>query len=137
MASKSIIQYLQGNEALTKKLGGVQKICLAQATTDIKMPYLVVERAGGVIESAGALYEDTVITVRISIDVGAAQKVTGMDCINLARKALHNYRGSLMDMQDTRIECAPVSEWAGLDGATRYSFVATTRYKELKNNPKE
>jgi len=130
MISKDIIQYLQKDSTLVASLGGAEKICLVQAPTALKMPWLCVERAGGTAERTSAEKQRCIETIRVSVDVGATQKVLGSTIADRAKALLHNLRGTLGDTEELYNKCGAISEYAGLNGATRYSFICTADFIE-------
>ena len=62
-------------------------------------------------------------TIRVSVDVQMGSTIE--------RKALlHNLRGTLGDTEELYNKCGAISEYAGLNGATRYSFICTADFIE-------
>jgi hypothetical protein len=140
---KELLIYLQSTtitvcKNLANKLGGIGKIFVLQVpTTDTttKMPWLIIEPTGGSRDKISPSKVEEVNNVRISVDCGPSQMVLGRDCIELAKKAVENYRGLLESANDISITCSAISGWPGLNGCYRWQFVARCQWIETYTEP--
>jgi len=140
---KELLTYLQSTtitvcKNLTTKLGGIGKIFVVQVPTydsTTKMPWLVLEPTGGTRERIGASKVEEVNNVRISVDNGATQMAPGRECIELAKKAVENYRGNLNGASDISITCSAITGFPGLNGCYRWQFTARCQWTETYSRP--
>lgn len=136
MIEKDLLEYLQADTTLTNLLGGVKQICVIQATALLKMPFLTIEPLPGSRTKITHTLMEEITTVRISLDYGPAQILTGRNAIERAKYLIENYRGTLNSASDIHITCSSVGSWAGLMGCSRSQFTASCRFVEtLVNRP--
>lgn len=122
------MQYLQKKTSLITVLGGTGKIYAIQAPTGASMPWLIIEPTGGSRTRISATKGEATNMVRIGVDAGPSNWITGRNAIEYARIALENLRGTLGDATDLIITVGDISGYPGLNGAYRYSFPATCKY---------
>src|SRR5574344_148103 len=128
MIEKDLMQYLQTKTQLTTALGGSGKIYAIQAPTGASMPWLIIEPTGGSRIRISATKGEATNLVRIGVDAGPSNWITGRNAIEYARIAIENLRGTLGDATDIVITVGDISGYPGLNGAYRYSFPATCKY---------
>ena len=143
MIEKELLTYLQTStipvcKAVTDKQGGIGKIFVVQVPTydsTTKMPWLVIEPTGGTRERLGASNIEEVNNVRIGLDAGPTQMVLGRECIELAKKAIENYRGNLNGASDIIVTCSAITGFPGLNGCYRWQFNARCQWTEVYYQP--
>jgi hypothetical protein len=128
MIEKDLMQYLQKKTSLTTALGGTGKIYAIQAPTGASMPWLIIEPTGGSRTRISASRGEATNMVRIGVDAGPSNWITGRNAIEYARIALENLRGKLGDATDIVVTVGEISGYPGLNGSYRYSFPATCKY---------
>ena len=92
------------------------------------MPWLIIEPTGGSRTRISAARGEATNLVRIGVDAGPSNWITGRNAVEYARIALENLRGTLGDATDLIITVGDISGYPGLNGAYRYSFPATCKY---------
>lgn len=130
MIEKDILEYLQADTTLTTLLGGVKQICVIQAPAGLKMPYLTIEPLPGTRTKISPVLVEEITSVRISLDYGPAQIITGRNAIERAKYLIENYRGLLNGANDIVITCGSIGSWAGLAGCSRSQFSALCKFTE-------
>lgn len=137
MLEKDMLQYLQAQTALTTKLGGVEKIVIAQTPvgSTISLPWLIINVSAGPRKQISPSKVETNAQVRITIECGANQTVKGREAAELALRAVDHIRGTFGDALDCYITCSGIRSDIGVISVTRYQFDANIRYIEAYTKP--
>jgi len=137
MIERDVLQYLITVPALVSKLGNLNKIYVIQAESTTKMPWLIIEPAGnGSRKKITATTMEETSTVRITVDISPAQMYSGREIIELALRAMENYRGDMMGAKDAVVTCSPIRGWASYTGSIyRWQFEARVKFTEPYQEP--
>jgi len=134
MILQDLVTYLRGNAALIAVLPAA-KIFPIQAPTGTVMPYLIVEVSEGTRGKMAAQLTEGRPLARITVDGGPNQGVLAGTIIELALRALENYRGLMGGTNDLFMTCSEIRGWAGMSGTFRNQFNVNSRYVETRQVP--
>jgi len=134
MIEKDLKLYYEGQSTLTSLIGN--KIYVIQAPqASVTMPWLVIENTSGSrIKIAQDLMEETAY-LRVTVDTGPNQFVSGRNIIETAKNLIENYRGNMGSTNDLHITCGSIRGWAGIGGAYRFQFDIVARFTETYAQP--
>jgi hypothetical protein len=139
MILEDMVTYLRGYTALTTISGistfSAAKIYPIQAPTGTVMPYLIVEVAEGSRGQIAAQSTESNPMIRITVDAGPNQSVAAGRIIEMARKALENFRGLMGGSNDAFFTCSEIRGWAGMSGSYRFQMNVNGRYVETRQVP--
>lgn len=135
MIERDIVQYLQADSDLIQMVSGANHLVVVQAPVNIKMPYITIEPIGGSRTRISPLKTEELNTVRISIDYGPDQLLSGRLAIERAKYLLENFRGTMNGAEDLLITCSSISSWSGLGGSYRSQFTAKCQFIENTTKP--
>lgn len=122
--------YLKSYPSLIALLPATSIYNIQAPSTDVKMPWLVLEKTSGLRKRITHLKTEETAYIRITVDVGPSAVVKGRNIAEQALIALENYRGNMGDSKDIIVTCGAIRGYAGYSECYRYQFDVTIKLIE-------